>query len=515
MTEEYAVTRVSPMQFTPVTELPHPGDVAYDLMEGFTVPWSDATTGYQGADTIALARRAVAVSPATYDRLLWAQPGPHKSASPERTPPEPVPEGTPPQPVKDPDNVIRVREIHVPETYSSTESRGTDIELRRDFVFGKTEKQPDGTMKRLNDIVFDNQFPGGRLGQVAQTGPDEFTVITIPENRHPINDSPWYAFRIQGGRGTANRTITLRMVYAGGDLHRYLPKLSADGQQWQPMDPGAVHIEHVVADHPQKRGRVATFAVTVSEKPLWVAAQELMPSDAVGQWADTLAKESFVTKTTIGTSAKGRDIVMLQIAEGTGNKPWVILVGGQHPPEVTGRMAHMVFVETLCADTPEAMAFRKRFNILVVPLINPDGVDWGHWRHNANGVDTNRDWVDFRQPETKAVREGLTKAVGEGAVAFAIDFHSTDADKIYLLQQETTGTPTGTVNQWVQNLANALPKYRYTTQLVPLAFPAAMNWLNRTFRAPALTYEVGDETPRGQLREIARQAAKALMSSSQ
>lgn len=311
------------------------------------------------------------------------------------------------------------------------------------------------------------------------------------------------------------RTITLRMIYAGGELHRYLPKLSTDGIHWQPIDPSTVHVEHVVADHPQKRGRVATFPVEVGDTPLWVAAQELLPSKTVGQWTDTMAKKSFVTKTSIGASAQGRDITMLRIAEGGGRKPWVIVVGGQHPPEVTGRMAQMTFVETLCADTPEAVAFRKRFNVLVVPLINPDGVDLGHWRHNANGVDLNRDWTDFHQPETKTVRDGLIKAVGKDAVAFAIDFHSTDADKMYFLQEETPGTPPGVVNRWVQKLAGALPIYRYTTQSVPLAFPASMNWLNKTFRAPSLTYEVGDETPRGQLREIATEAAKALMAISQ
>ena len=33
--------------------------------------------------------------------------------------------------------------------------------------------------------------------------------------------------------------------------------------------------------------------------------------------------------------------------------------------------------------------------------MNPDGVDLGHWRHNANGVDLNRDWSYYNQPEIK------------------------------------------------------------------------------------------------------------------
>ena len=51
-----------------------------------------------------------------------------------------------------------------------------------------------------------------------------------------------------------------------------------------------------------------------------------------------------------------------------------------------------------------AKNLENRFNIITFPLLNPDGADMGNWRHNANGVDLNRDWVDFTQPETKMAK---------------------------------------------------------------------------------------------------------------
>ena len=42
---------------------------------------------------------------------------------------------------------------------------------------------------------------------------------------------------------------------------------------------------------------------------------------------------------------------------------------------------------------------------------NPDGVDSGYWRHNSNGVDLNRDWIEFTQPETKAIKQFLESKV--------------------------------------------------------------------------------------------------------
>jgi hypothetical protein len=41
--------------------------------------------------------------------------------------------------------------------------------------------------------------------------------------------------------------------------------------------------------------------------------------------------------------------------------------------------------------------------------------------------------------------------------------------------------------------------------------PAASIWLNRTFGAPTVTYEVGDATERTGLREIAMVAADEIM----
>ena len=61
--------------------------------------------------------------------------------------------------------------------------------------------------------------------------------------------------------------------------------------------------------------------------------------------------------------------------------------------------------------------------------MNPDGVDNGHWRHNANGVDLNRDWTGFNQPETSNIKNFLKKKTKEGYdFTLGVDFHSTWQD---------------------------------------------------------------------------------------
>jgi predicted deacylase len=143
-------------------------------------------------------------------------------------------------------------------------------------------------------------------------------------------------------------------------------------------------------------------------------------------------------------------------------------------------------------------------------MINPDGVDDGHWRHNRHGIDLNRDWAYFRQPETRVVSTELEKLRGR-QVEFAIDFHSTFKDIFYVLQDDVPVSHKGLSAAWIQDIAAAFPDYAYRVQPVTNDVPAAHIWLARTFGINTVTYEVGDETDRPRMRAIARAAAQALM----
>ena len=80
----------------------------------------------------------------------------------------------------------------------------------------------------------------------------------------------------------------------------------------------------------------------------------------------------------------------------------------QHPPEVSGYRSFLYFFNRLMDSDELAQNFRSNFHIIAYPMLNPDGVEQGHWRHNSKGIDLNRDWEYFRQPETRSVRDALT-----------------------------------------------------------------------------------------------------------
>jgi hypothetical protein len=158
------------------------------------------------------------------------------------------------------------------------------------------------------------------------------------------------------------------------------------------------------------------------------------------------------------------------------------------------------FVETICSDSELAKEFRAEYNTYVVPLMNPDGVNNGHWRHNMGGIDLNRDWEDFNQPETSAIRDFMNQKVNQtgGKFYLGIDFHSTWEDIFYTIDPELKGNMPGIVPEIINAVRNKLPDYKPNIRPSPGTGlkVTSMDFFFYEFGAESFTYEVGDNTPR-------------------
>ncbi len=370
--------------------------------------------------------------------------------------------------------------------------------------------QHKGIYDLAQGVFCSNDFEGARLNGVARTNDTLITALITPENE-PINESPWYAFKIWS---QTERQLYLKLTYPEQVHHRYYPKLSRDGRLWQNLDSVNYLLTLDIIDVDTKEPIEATMRLSIGPDTLWVSAQELITSLQVDKWMNMLDSNTFVTKIKIGASREGRAINALKIGE-SDDQQMVIILSRQHPPEITGYLAMTSFVETICADSELAAEFRKKYNTYVVPMANPDGAHHGHWRHNSGGVDLNRDWEDFNQPETVAIRDFLrqkTKTTG-GKFYFGIDFHSTWEDIYYTIGPELRGNMPGLVPDMIAASAQELPGY------VPNIQPrsdmdanvSSAPYLFYEYGAESLTYEVGDNTPREFILEKAAVTAVKLM----
>ena len=351
----------------------------------------------------------------------------------------------------------------------------------------------------FGEVRFDVDFPGARLNECAQTGIDEYSIGVLPEAQ-PINPSPWYAFKVMA---VSRRTISVYLHY-GVHSHRYPPKVSQDGKTWTLLDKDSYQVLFA--------GKTLKLNLVVGPQPRYIAAQEVIDNRYYEQWADELAQLAYVEKSVLGKSTQDRSIFKLVVA-GPG-KEWVLIVGRQHPPELTGALALMPFVETLLADSDLARQFRQHFNLLIVPNLNPDGVAAGHWRYNMNGVDLNRDWGLFTQPEIAHMRDELLRRFTQTGqrLVLGLDFHSTKEDIFYTQQDATTLYLPSFTHDWLRYIERQLPDYPVNRKATNNpGLPTFKTYMSGAYSIPAITYEVGDNTDRPLITQVARTGAEGMM----
>jgi hypothetical protein len=347
-------------------------------------------------------------------------------------------------------------------------------------------------------VTFSNRFSGARLSDSVEIGPGEFRLVIRPENT-PINDSAWYAFQVTSGRA---QTVRVRLTYENGK-HRYRPKISCDGRHWKPLPPETCK--------PGADKREAVLELHVGPEPLWVAGQEMLGVEELNAWADRMAQLPFAERSLLGRSAEGRPIRELVLTEAE-EPDHVVIIGRQHPPEVTGSLGLMAFVETLARNDGLARRFRRAFQVTVVCLVNPDGVERGHWRHNVHGVDLNRDWGSFAQPETRVIRDEILRLdASPGRLSLFVDFHSTHHDVFYTQKDDQETFPEDFTPRWLAALRDRVPGHSVRGVASSGSKPTSQRWAYQTFGVASVTYEVGDNTDRRRIRRVAEASAEEMM----
>ncbi|MCM2372894.1 M14 family metallopeptidase [Aporhodopirellula aestuarii] len=349
-------------------------------------------------------------------------------------------------------------------------------------------------------VCIRSDFPGGRVNQCVQIGPQEFDLVIRPEQT-PINDSAWYAFQV---RATRACDLTIRLRYDGGS-HRYSPLISHDGETWFPAE------RLITAVHPF--GKQAILKIRADTKPLWVSARQLITNTEVDRWINEIAKRDYVQQDVIGYSVENRPIRRLKISESS-SAATIFLMARQHPTEISGMLGLMRFVEAISAKTSRASQFRQEFSTVVIPTANPDGVARGHWRCNAAGVDLNRDWKHFTQPETRALRNELLsyRSTGRRSLYLFLDFHSTYEDVFYTAEDVDQAFPQNFTSSWLDALQQRFSWYNVNHDLNHNANRCTSKaWVRDTLDVAAVTYEFGDATQPRQIAELAQGSADEMM----
>ena len=355
-------------------------------------------------------------------------------------------------------------------------------------------------------VFFSNEFSGARLNAVTRTGPNNYRQTITSETDPPINNSPWYAFRVWS---TSSRTITNTVSYPeAGITHRYRPRYSSNLNSWTLVAANAISVDATETQ--------AAFTMPASSTVRTVVGQQLITWEDQLAWAANFTNLPFVRMQEIGRSVQGRPMVRLDTATAPPDSSGtLILMAGQHPPEVPGTRAFRNFTEEIFNDTSLAREFRRRFNVVVLPLMNPDGWHHGHWRDNANRQDLNRAWTGSGLTNSPEVRAAIASLKNVTNAAAFIDFHSTTFNIFYTANDETERPPYF-VPEYIARVNAGTEPFGVTP------WPRSISegtigttsrfWVASNLGCAAFTWEFSDTASETRIREGGRVGAQQMMS---
>ena len=353
-------------------------------------------------------------------------------------------------------------------------------------------------------------YPGSNIGS-CEAAPTQLDIFIVPEDSLVTNTSPWYGFRIDPKPNTGPFELNIVLNYPDNFnnlKHRYTPKLSPNGVDWETIDPNEV----TVFDD----GLSALFSIQLEDEPIYVSAQENLASSWYREWfAELQTSWNIDEPQIVGYSHGYRPIEVFET--NPQSKTHLLFLGRAHPPEIPGAMAMRAFLNDLSDTRLEECSsglnpvcgFFARYNLVLVPFLNPDGVVHGHWRHNLGQVDLNRDWGNFSQPETAAVRRFLDDLDVSSRLRLMLDFHSTNRDVLYIQTPSDPMDPENFIPDWLDLVSvqaidqnqNGYPAGFEPAERELSDVGTSKNYFYRTYGVPSITFETGDNVDRESLPE--------------
>ncbi len=258
------------------------------------------------------------------------------------------------------------------------------------------------------------KFPGGNIRVIRNLGS---TVELAPDLR---DSASWFYWQFDAAVDQPGR---VQFVFSNAPaLSVQGPAISRDeGKTWQWLGTGSVQFASASSADPAERttdsfrydftnaGQKVRFCVAVPylarDLDEFLAVQQANPHLSVG----------VLTKT-----RKGRPVTLLQVGNPGPGIQAVLVTARHHACESMASYVLEGFLKEALSDSPAGAAFRQRYVLYAVPMVDVDGVQEGDQGKGRRPHDHNRDYGwRSRYPEVQAIQQLARRK----RVELALDFH--------------------------------------------------------------------------------------------
>lgn len=221
----------------------------------------------------------------------------------------------------------------------------------------------------------------------------------------------------------------------------------------------------------------------------------------LGRWSQS----PYVIIDSIGASVQNRALWQLTITSDVPTRNLerrtVFVHARTHPGEVQAFWVTNELINLLISEDFYSQFVRKNCIFYIIPMYNPDGVELGYPRQNANGVDIESNWNTFpHESEVAVLKARFTELMtSPEPIEVALNMHSSIACTRYFVYHDATGTSyqytlleQDFINGVRYYYPNGIEPWNYFVSWIggtPLVYPESWFWLNFTEAVMALTYE--------------------------
>ena len=282
----------------------------------------------------------------------------------------------------------------------------------------KKKNKNNKTLKKNKLIVIKSDFESGNINLKSISYDKNDKTLTIPIvkleiNKEPYNKSTpnsqlryayWFYFKAENIKNKLVKFIIQNISVVNNDWEGFNITYSYDNKTWKRL-PTKMN---------QKK-RTIEWSIKAKKNQVWFAYYPPYPNSKI--------KKILPKSEIIGITREKNPLLMCKLGNGP-RKVWLIC--GQHPGETISLWILEGFINQIQKNIQK---IHKKYTFYIIPDANPDGRKNGNWYVSQDGINLNRDWIDFKSPETKAIKQQLDK-IGYNLV---FDIHGDEGTKNHFL----------------------------------------------------------------------------------